>query len=549
MASKTLQTEPEKAGVIEELLDTLDLALDRVKVLYEQYFLGIQKQAPTHLHTDVERKLRDLSQMQIRNTALRYRFVTIQQKFGSYNSYWRRTLRKIESGTYGRALSKLGRQAAQSGAEIPAEILAAMPKRMQAQILRDREAALATAARRAKPSTEDDDFLEPEPDTDEASPELLAAVRLPRGPQVLDDSADDLDFDAFFASMTDEPPANAAPPAPPPAPATPAPLRAASLGGGARPATPARETQLFTSPGKPAVRPSVPGAPSAPAPIAMAGPTETSVAAARPATPPVPAAAPAAAPAAPALTPPAAPRPSAQMIPSVLRSSGELTAASGPLLPVTRPTGNIPPIPRPGQTPPGPTSIVPTGPPESPRPRRSTTLAPSQVTRPNPIVAGMSRSIPAQPVETLAGPFPREPRAHPDTDLDLPQPGALPSPVRPQSQVPPRTQPLPRAVAPRPQPVAPRPAAPQPAAPRPAAPPAARTPPGMSEADVNTLYAKYVKAKEMVGETAGPGAYGKLLNTINAQAPKIMAQYKAKGVDFTVVVKDNQVIIRAKPKG
>ena len=32
------------------------------------------------------------------------------------------------------------------------------------------------------------------------------------------------------------------------------------------------------------------------------------------------------------------------------------------------------------------------------------------------------------------------------------------------------------------------------------------------------------------------------------QAPKIMEQYNAKGVDFSVVVKDNQVIIRAKPK-
>jgi hypothetical protein len=70
----------------------------------------------------------------------------------------------------------------------------------------------------------------------------------------------------------------------------------------------------------------------------------------------------------------------------------------------------------------------------------------------------------------------------------------------------------------------------------------------MTEADVNALYVKYVKAKEMVGEEAGPGSFGKLLKTINAQAPKIMEQYRAKGVDFTVVVKDNQVIIRAKPK-
>jgi hypothetical protein len=52
----------------------------------------------------------------------------------------------------------------------------------------------------------------------------------------------------------------------------------------------------------------------------------------------------------------------------------------------------------------------------------------------------------------------------------------------------------------------------------------------------------------MVGEVAGPGAYTKLLKTIHDQAPKIMEQYKAKGVDFSVVVKDNQVVIRAKPK-
>jgi len=70
----------------------------------------------------------------------------------------------------------------------------------------------------------------------------------------------------------------------------------------------------------------------------------------------------------------------------------------------------------------------------------------------------------------------------------------------------------------------------------------------MSEADVNTLYASYVRAKQLLGEETGPGTYGKLLKTINSQAPKIMEQYRSQGVDFTVVVKDNQVILRAKPK-
>ena len=46
---------------IEELLDAVDSTLDRLKTLYEQYFLGIQKQAPSFIHTGVERKLRDLT--------------------------------------------------------------------------------------------------------------------------------------------------------------------------------------------------------------------------------------------------------------------------------------------------------------------------------------------------------------------------------------------------------------------------------------------------------------------------------------------------------
>jgi len=70
----------------------------------------------------------------------------------------------------------------------------------------------------------------------------------------------------------------------------------------------------------------------------------------------------------------------------------------------------------------------------------------------------------------------------------------------------------------------------------------------MTEDDVNALHAKYVKAKEMIGEKVDASSRDKLLKTITQTAPKIMEQYKASGVDFSVVVKDNQVVIKAKPK-
>jgi hypothetical protein len=70
----------------------------------------------------------------------------------------------------------------------------------------------------------------------------------------------------------------------------------------------------------------------------------------------------------------------------------------------------------------------------------------------------------------------------------------------------------------------------------------------MTDADVNALHAKYVQAKQMVGEKVDASSRERLLRTINQTAPKVMEQYKASGVDFTVVVKDNQVVIKAKPK-
>jgi len=144
----------------------------------------------------------------------------------------------------------------------------------------------------------------------------------------------------------------------------------------------------------------------------------------------------------------------------------------------------------------------------------------------------------SQPVPPVPGPrAPTPPAGEPSVRMSQPSPpGAaeLPSSdaAPPLATAPPR-----RAVSPRPVP-----------AERPPAESRPKLPPGMTDADVNALYAKYVQAKQILGEEAEPGTYGKLLKTINAQAPKIMDQYKSKAVDFSVVVKDNQVIIRAKPK-
>lgn len=57
-----------------------------------------------------------------------------------------------------------------------------------------------------------------------------------------------------------------------------------------------------------------------------------------------------------------------------------------------------------------------------------------------------------------------------------------------------------------------------------------------------------MRAKSSVGEQSDAKTYDRLLRTIEQQAPKIMEEHHAKGVEFQVVVKDNQVVLRAKPK-
>ncbi len=520
VATKSAQPEVAKVDV-EELLEILEQTLDRTKVMYEQYFLGIQKVAPAQLHAETERRIRDLTQMNIRNTALRYRFATTQQKFGSYNAYWRRTLRQIEGGTYLRSLQKIGRNAARSGEEIPEEILSAMPKRMRDQVKRDRDMALANAARRGQrgefateEATQEDlmfdgegasvDLADDGPAMISEPSELRRSLRKQhRGAHVIDESDSELDLDAFFAEVADAKPEPAPEFLPP---------ETLSLAPVDEPPTAQRPTVSRVQASRTPPPQRTPPQRNTPLPMpAQAAPAEPFLTPQKVRTQPPPAE--------PFLTPekvrtpppvhqglvPAPPpirktphgMPAAQPPKTTalgMPATGRTPApAIGParlpnLPPITKPPGMpaVPDPPQRAQTTPAAGAI--------PVPAR---IAPSQITKPNPIAPGASNRPPV-PVETMSGPFPREPKN--------------------------------RAVT------------------APGVTPAMRPPPGMTEQDVNTLYTKYIKAKEMVGEDAGPAARDKLMKTIHAQAPKIMEQYKAKGVDFSVVVKDNQVIIRAKPK-
>jgi hypothetical protein len=95
---------------IEKLVGDLELAVDRLRSLYEQYFMGIEKIEPTVVRKDVDRRIYVLRKEQIRNTALRFRFHMLLQRYNTYQSYWQRICRDIENGTYTRHVIRAQRR-------------------------------------------------------------------------------------------------------------------------------------------------------------------------------------------------------------------------------------------------------------------------------------------------------------------------------------------------------------------------------------------------------------------------------------------------------
>lgn len=401
MALKSSNQGREGTVDADELLGDLEKLVDRLRVMYEQYFLGIQKAAPSHMHADAERRIRDLTVLQIRNTGQRYRLATLTQKFGSYNSYWKRTVRDIEAGRYIRDLSRIQRQAATSGEEIPEEVLAAMPKRMRQMIERDRKAANAAAGRRA--ATSGGVSAPPPPSKADASAKPRSTTH------ALDEAllGDDFDIDAMFrnvASTTSPPPF----------------------------ATPRTRTGQRKRP----------------------------------------------------------------------------TSNSDLLFPRTR-TGNPARMGAPSTKPP----------PLSPAASRA--AAPLYLTDDDEIVS----SPPGQRAPTAAPP-PAPPPAPPRAATQAPPTRTAPPPMPPRASTssPPAARPI--------------------AAPAPATPP----PPGMSESETRALYAKYVKAREVVRDGSETMSYDRLVRHLRQQAPKIMEAHKSSGVEFGIVIKDNKIVIKAKPK-
>jgi len=110
-----------------EDLDQVEEAMTGLQVLYEKYFLGIDRRPPEAQRRQVSEKMRVLKTTTVKNTALKFRIQTLFAKLISFERMWDRTLREIEEGTYKRDVYKAKLRDARrgKGEQKPAQAAAA----------------------------------------------------------------------------------------------------------------------------------------------------------------------------------------------------------------------------------------------------------------------------------------------------------------------------------------------------------------------------------------------------------------------------------------
>jgi hypothetical protein len=94
------------ASTPEEELKLLEIRLNQLKLDYEKYFLGTRPTEPAMQRAEVQKVVLRWSNTRITNTALRFKFNSLNGRYQAFKRQWDNTLRQIEAGTYKRHVFK-----------------------------------------------------------------------------------------------------------------------------------------------------------------------------------------------------------------------------------------------------------------------------------------------------------------------------------------------------------------------------------------------------------------------------------------------------------
>ncbi|MFO0759658.1 MAG: MXAN_5187 C-terminal domain-containing protein [Byssovorax sp.] len=580
---------------IDKALEDLETRIERLRALYEQYFMGFEKIEPQTQRKEVDKLVTIFRREQIRNTAQRFKFQTLVQRYTTMQQYWGRVTREIENGTFRRDVIKA---AARFGEK---DALAAAGGKKNKQLAH----AIALQAERGGRSREDDafeldadDLIEEDVMAEEALADdpisAQSASRTPP-PQSVQSAGGGLRWggpspsrSAFTAASSgvgstgstgsnsdprsDIRTAEAQSGVKRRVAELAQAMKAAKTQGEGAPGFGALDLDFGESSGRVTPPPASPGRPIAPvAPITPPKVSPIGTPAGKPigASPPAAQARPGAAgfgaldlpfeedeaptpaskqqkapritgvPASPAARPAAAPgarsnAPAAQFGAVDLELDPSAAQAASPASPRA-----------PAGVPARPPLVSPGRPSPFGHPGRPSPFAPPG--RPSPLASAGAPSAPG--AQARPGP---------------------PAPALPPVQAPPAQRTAGAPAGPTPRPVqapgasarpaqasaatasvgdAPKPAAPQPArapveptavSPRPAAPQPAGGDAALNDQRIRQIYSKYVDAKRAANESTAGVTYEKLAETLRAQAAKLRAAHPTKSVDYEVVMKDGR---------
>jgi hypothetical protein len=143
---------------IENRLGEMERKIDRLRSLYESYFMGMERTPPATPRREMNRMMLEMQQVPIGNASLRFRFQALTQKWVLHMTYWNRTMREIEAGTYRRDIARAQRHLAERGGSITEEeaLAIGIPKsRVKAFVARQqrRVMSLPTATKPAAEAT------------------------------------------------------------------------------------------------------------------------------------------------------------------------------------------------------------------------------------------------------------------------------------------------------------------------------------------------------------------------------------------------------------
>jgi len=105
-------------------VEALEQKLNELRVLYDNYFAGLEKREPIRQREELTRQLRSLS-IEKRTTQLAFRYTNLRARYATFEAHWNRLCKQIEEGTYKRDKLRAARLMASEASAEAKQALAA----------------------------------------------------------------------------------------------------------------------------------------------------------------------------------------------------------------------------------------------------------------------------------------------------------------------------------------------------------------------------------------------------------------------------------------